>query len=71
MVLQKSLPCVKGGAEQMRGGGIVFEPAKDYNPSVSLSADSSLYTREPFFFPSKSNIMKLYKIYLQTAKNVI
>jgi len=44
---------------------------KDYNPSVSLSADSSLYTREPFFFLSKSNIMKLYKTYLQTEKIVI
>ena len=43
-----SLPCVKGGAEQVRGGGIVKgKNSKKYNPSVSF-ADSSLCTREPF-----------------------
>ena len=51
----------------MRGGGIVWETLRIrinlhkncllllHNPSVSLAAASSLYTREPFLFIAKSS----------------
>ena len=42
----QSLPCVKGGAERQRGGGIVFADSafimmRYDNPSVCLTADRS------------------------------
>ena len=54
MGLTKSLPCVKGGAERMRGGGIVKKPKiAGNNPSVANATapftQGSLWTRSFFF----------------------
>ena len=45
MIVDKSLPCVKGGGTACRDGGIVKN--KSYKTIPQSLRDSSLYTREP------------------------
>ena len=49
----KSLPCVRGGAERSEAEGLqeLRSVTGTDNPSVSLTLDSSLYTREPILPP--------------------